>query len=58
MKRLCALAVLLACAGAARAEDGAVLTGTMKAIADGWNGITDELNRDKQLAAYKSTLGQ
>jgi multiple sugar transport system substrate-binding protein len=34
------------------------IAGTMKAIQDGWNGITDELGRDKQLAAYKSTLGQ
>jgi len=34
------------------------IPGTMKAITDGWNGITDELGRDKQLAAYKSTLGQ
>jgi len=34
------------------------IPGTMKAIQDGWNGITDELGRDKQLAAYKSTLGQ
>jgi len=30
---------------------------TMKAITDGWNEITDELGRDKQLAAYKSTIG-
>jgi multiple sugar transport system substrate-binding protein len=34
------------------------IAGTMKAITDGWNGITDELGRDKQLAVYKSTLGQ
>lgn len=31
--------------------------GTMKAIADGWNEITDELGRDEELAAYKSTIG-
>ena len=30
----------------------------MKAITDGWNEITDEIGRDGQLAAYKSTLGQ
>ena len=30
---------------------------TMKAIADGWNEITDEVGRDGQLAAYKSTIG-
>ena len=30
---------------------------TMKAITDGWNEITDELGRDKQLAAYKATIG-
>ena len=30
---------------------------TMKTIEDGWNEITDELGRDDQLAAYKSTLG-
>ena len=30
---------------------------TMKTITDGWNEITDELGRDKQLAAYKSTIG-
>jgi multiple sugar transport system substrate-binding protein len=34
------------------------IAGTMKAITDGWNGITDELGRDKQLAVYKSTLGK
>jgi multiple sugar transport system substrate-binding protein len=34
------------------------IPGTMKAITDGWNAITDELGRDKQLAVYKSTLGQ
>jgi multiple sugar transport system substrate-binding protein len=31
---------------------------TMKAITDGWNATTDEIGRDSQLAAYKSTLGQ
>ena len=31
---------------------------TMKTITDGWNEITDEIGRDAQLAAYKSTLGQ
>ena len=31
---------------------------TMKTITDGWNEITDEIGRDSQLAAYKSTLGQ
>jgi multiple sugar transport system substrate-binding protein len=30
---------------------------TMKAIADGWNEVTDEVGRDSQLAAYKSTIG-
>lgn len=30
---------------------------TMKTIEDGWNEITDEVGRDKQLAAYKSTIG-
>jgi len=30
---------------------------TMKQITDQWNAKTDELGRDKQLAAYKSTLG-
>jgi multiple sugar transport system substrate-binding protein len=30
---------------------------TMKAIEDGWNEVTDELGRDEQLAAYKSTIG-
>ncbi|MBI3362907.1 MAG: extracellular solute-binding protein [Chloroflexi bacterium] len=30
---------------------------TMKQISDGWNKKTDELGRDKQLAAYKATLG-
>jgi multiple sugar transport system substrate-binding protein len=29
----------------------------MKEIEDGWNAKTDELGRDKQLAAYKATLG-
>jgi multiple sugar transport system substrate-binding protein len=33
------------------------IEGTMKAIADGWNEVTDELGRDEQLAAYKSTIG-
>jgi multiple sugar transport system substrate-binding protein len=33
-------------------EDQAV-----KQIVDGWNSKTDELGRDKQLAAYKATLG-
>ena len=30
---------------------------TMKAITDGWNEVTEELGKDKQLAAYKSTIG-
>jgi multiple sugar transport system substrate-binding protein len=30
---------------------------TMKQVTDQWNAKTDELGRDKQLAAYKSTLG-
>jgi multiple sugar transport system substrate-binding protein len=30
---------------------------TMKSIEDGWNETTDEIGRDEQLAAYKSTLG-
>ena len=30
---------------------------TMKAIEDGWNEISDEVGRDGQLAAYKSTIG-
>lgn len=30
---------------------------TMKTITDGWNEITDEVGRDGQLAAYKSTIG-
>ena len=30
---------------------------TMKTIEDGWNEITDEVGREKQLAAYKSTIG-
>ena len=29
----------------------------MKSIEDGWNETTDEIGRDEQLAAYKSTLG-
>jgi multiple sugar transport system substrate-binding protein len=28
-----------------------------KAIADGWNGITNEAGKDKQLAAYVASLG-
>ncbi|HET7473127.1 MAG TPA: extracellular solute-binding protein [Candidatus Limnocylindrales bacterium] len=31
--------------------------GTEGAIADGWNAITDEVGRDKQLAAYIASLG-
>jgi multiple sugar transport system substrate-binding protein len=31
--------------------------GTEQAIADGWNQITDEAGRDKQLAAYVASLG-
>jgi multiple sugar transport system substrate-binding protein len=31
--------------------------GTMKAVAEGWNEITDELGREEQLSAYKSTIG-
>ena len=38
-------------AGELSAED------TMKSIEDGWNETTDEIGRDEQLAAYKSTLG-
>jgi len=30
---------------------------TMKQITDGWNAKTDELGRDKMLAAYKASLG-
>ena len=30
---------------------------TMKAIEDGWNEVTEELGKDDQLAAYKSTIG-
>ncbi len=30
---------------------------TMKQIEDGWNKKTDELGKDKQVAAYKATLG-
>jgi multiple sugar transport system substrate-binding protein len=30
---------------------------TMKTIDDGWNEITDEVGRDSQLSAYKSTIG-
>jgi multiple sugar transport system substrate-binding protein len=28
-----------------------------KQVNDGWEAITDELGRDKQLAAYKGSLG-
>ena len=31
--------------------------GTEAAIADGWNAITDEAGKDKQLAAYVASLG-
>jgi multiple sugar transport system substrate-binding protein len=31
--------------------------GTEQAIADGWNAITDEAGKDKQLAAYVASLG-
>ena len=31
--------------------------GTEQAIADGWNSITDQAGRDKQLAAYVASLG-
>ena len=31
--------------------------GTEQAIADGWNQITDEAGKDKQLAAYVASLG-
>jgi multiple sugar transport system substrate-binding protein len=30
---------------------------TMKSIEEGWNETTDEIGREEQLAAYKSTLG-
>jgi multiple sugar transport system substrate-binding protein len=30
---------------------------TEKQIAEGWNAITDEVGKDKQLAAYVSSLG-
>jgi multiple sugar transport system substrate-binding protein len=30
---------------------------TMQNIVDGWNGITDEVGRDAQLAAYNASLG-
>jgi len=33
------------------------LAATMKEIEDGWEQKTEELGRDKQLAAYRSTLG-
>jgi hypothetical protein len=29
----------------------------MKEIFDGWEAITNELGREKQLAAYRATLG-
>ncbi len=32
-------------------------TATEQQIADGWNGITDEAGKDKQLAAYVASLG-
>jgi multiple sugar transport system substrate-binding protein len=32
-------------------------TATEQAIADGWNAITDEVGKDKQLAAYVASLG-
>ncbi len=31
--------------------------GTEQAISDGWNAITDEAGKDKQLAAYIASLG-
>ena len=31
--------------------------GTEKAIQDGWNSITDQVGKDKQLAAYVASLG-
>ena len=31
--------------------------GTEQAIADGWNAITDQVGKDKQLAAYVASLG-
>jgi multiple sugar transport system substrate-binding protein len=31
--------------------------GTEQAVADGWNAITDEVGKDKQLAAYVASLG-
>ena len=31
--------------------------GTEQAIADGWNPITDQAGKDKQLAAYVASLG-
>jgi multiple sugar transport system substrate-binding protein len=33
------------------------IAATMKAIEDGWNEISDEVGRDGQLDAYKSTIG-
>ncbi|WEX87779.1 extracellular solute-binding protein [Sinorhizobium garamanticum] len=33
------------------------IEGTMAAISEGWEEITDELGREKQLAAYKQTIG-
>jgi multiple sugar transport system substrate-binding protein len=32
-------------------------SGTEQAIADGWNQITDQAGKDKQLAAYVASLG-
>jgi len=31
--------------------------GTEQAIVDGWNAITDQVGKDKQLAAYVASLG-
>ena len=31
--------------------------GTEQAITDGWNAITDQVGKDKQLAAYVASLG-
>jgi multiple sugar transport system substrate-binding protein len=33
------------------------IEGAMKDVAASWNEITDELSRDEQLSAYKSTIG-
>ena len=52
MSRWCSIRPLPACSPASSRWT------TMKAITDGWNEITDEIGRDDQLAAYKSTLGQ